>query len=320
MSKLNIIITDASTVYCNNDISLDVFKQFGNLTLIDYTEPKDVAETIKDADIVLCNKTPLTAENMKDAKKLKFVGILATGYNNIDIGYAKSRGITVCNAGGYSTNSVAQHTFALLLELINKVSIYNKEVMEGRWMNNKIFTFFDHEIIELADKTMGLIGCGNIGINVAKIANAFNMKVLVHTRSGGKDTDMIKYVDLDTLLKESDVVSLHCPLNDQSKNLFNDETFNKMKDGAFFINTARGPIVDELALKKALETGKLKGAAIDVLEVEPMKKDSPLLNVPNLIITPHVAWAPKETRQRLVDLVADNVKCYLEGKPQNVIV
>jgi len=320
MSKLNIIITDASTVLCNNDISLDVFKQFGNLTLIDYVEPSKVAETIKDADIVLCNKTPLTAENMKDAKNLKFVGILATGYNNIDIEYAKSRGITVCNAGGYSTNSVAQHTFALLLELINKVSIYNKEVNEGRWMNNRIFTFFDHEIIELAGKTMGLVGCGNIGINVAKIANAYNMKVLVYTRSGGKDTDMVKYVDFDTLLKESDIVSLHCPLNEQSKNLFNDETFAKMKDGAFFINTARGPIVNELSLKKALETGKLRGAGIDVLEIEPMKKDSPLLNVKNLIITPHVAWAPKETRQRLVDLVADNVKCYLEGKPQNVIV
>jgi len=320
MSKLNIIITDASTVLCNNDISLDVFKQFGNLTLIDYVEPSKVAETIKDADIVLCNKTPLTAENMKDAKNLKFVGILATGYNNIDIEYAKSRGITVCNAGGYSTNSVAQHTFALLLELINKVSIYNKEVNEGRWMNNRIFTFFDHEIIELAGKTMGLVGCGNIGINVAKIANAYNMKVLVYTRSGGKDTDMVKYVDFDTLLKESDIVSLHCPLNEQSKNLFNDETFAKMKDGAFFINTARGPIVNELSLKKALETGKLRGAGIDVLEIEPMKKDSPLLNVKNLIITPHVAWAPKETRQRLVDLVAENVKCYLEGKPQNVIV
>jgi len=320
MSKLNIVITDASTVLCDNDISLDVFKQYGNLTLIDYTEPTDVAEAIKDADIVLCNKTPLTAENMKDAKKLKFVGILATGYNNIDIDYAKSRGITVCNAGGYSTNSVAQHTFALLLELINKVAIYNKEVNEGRWMNNKIFTFFDHEIIELADKTMGLVGCGHIGINVAKIANAFNMKVLVYTRSGCKDTDLVKYVDLDTLLKESDIVSLHCPLNEQSKNLFNDDTFAKMKDGAYFINTARGPIVNELSLKKALESGKLKGAAIDVLEIEPMKKDSPLLNVKNLIITPHVAWAPKETRQRLVDLVADNVKYYLEGKPQNVIV
>ena len=146
------------------------------------------------------------------------------------------------------------------------------------------------------------------------------MKVLVYTRSGGKDTDMVKYVDFETLLKESDIISLHCPLNEQSKNLFNDETFAKMKDGAYFINTARGPIVNELALKKALESGKLKGAGIDVLEVEPMKKDSPLLNVKNLIITPHVAWAPKETRQRLVDLVADNVKYYLEGKPQNVIV
>lgn len=320
MSKLNIVITDVSTVYYNNDVPIDILKQFGHLTLIDYTKPSDVAETIKDADIVLCNKTPITAESMKNAKKLKFIGIFATGFNHIDIEYAKNHGITVCNAGGYSTNSVAQHTFSLLLELVNKTSLYNKDVREGKWINNEIFTFSHLEIIELAGKTMGLVGCGNIGIKVAKIANAFDMKVLVYTRSGGKDTDIIKYVDFDTLLKKSDIISIHCPLNEQSRNLFNDETFSKMKDGSFLINTARGPIVNELSLKKVLESGKLRGAGLDVLEVEPLKKNSPLLQVKNLIITPHIAWAPRETRERLVYLVADNIKCYLEGKPKNVVV
>lgn len=316
---MNIVVTDAATVEFNQDVSLEIFKQYGNLKLIDYTEPKDVAETIKNADIVLCNKTPLTAENMKDAKNLKLIGVLATGYNNVDIPFAKAHNITVCNAGGYSTDSVAQHTFAFILELINKVSLYNSEVQEGRWMKSRMFTFFDHEIMELNGKTIGLVGCGNIGMKVAKIANAFNMNVLVYTRKGGKDNDMIKYTDLDTLLEKSDIVSLHCPLNSQSQNLFNEATFSKMKDGAYFINTARGPIVNEMALKNALESNKLKGAAIDVLEVEPMKKDSPLLNVKNLIITPHVAWAPKETRQRLINLVAENVRLFLEGHPQNVI-
>lgn len=316
---MNIIITDASTVQYNNDVSLEIFEKFGKVTQLSYTAPSDVAEAIKNADIVLCNKTPMNANTMKNAKKLKFIGVLATGYNNIDIKYCKQNHITVSNAGGYSTNAVAQHTFALLLELVNKVSIYNKEVNEGRWVRSKIFTFFDHEITELADKTIGLIGCGNIGLKVAEIAKAFGMNVLAYTRKGGENNGIIKYTDLNTLLKSSDIVSLHCPLNEQSKNLFNDATFSKMKDGAFFINTARGPIVNEMALKRALESKKLKGAAIDVLEVEPMKDSNELRNVENLIITPHLAWAPRETRQRLINLVAENVQCYLNKKPINVI-
>ncbi len=311
-----IVITDALTV-TDGDIDLRFFEAFGQLEIYPLTSYDEVADRIAEADIVLCNKTPLDRSILAEAPRLSYIGLFATGYNNIDIGFAKENGITVCNAGEYSTNAVAQHTFALLLEHYCRTAAYDSFVAEEGWVRSKTFSPFVYPTMELAGKTMGLIGYGSIGHAVAAIARAFGMRVLVYTRTPMEDVS-VTFTDLDTLLSASDVVSVHCPLNEQSKGMFNAQTFAKFRDGAFFINTARGPIVCEEALRDALESGKLAGAGIDVLDCEPMRGDCVLLGAKNLIITPHVAWAPKETRRRLVDIVADNLRAYLRGEPQHV--
>ncbi len=312
-----IVITDALTV-TDGDIDLRFFEAFGQLEIYPLTSYDEVADRIAEADIVLCNKTPLDRSILAEAPRLSYIGLFATGYNNIDIGFAKENGITVCNAGEYSTNAVAQHTFALLLEHYCRTAAYDSFVAEEGWVRSKTFSPFVYPTMELAGKTMGLIGYGSIGHAVAAIARAFGMRVLVYTRTPMEDVS-VTFTDLDTLLSASDVVSVHCPLNEQSKGMFNAQTFAKFRDGAFFINTARGPIVCEEALRDALESGKLAGAGIDVLDCEPMRGDCVLLGAKNLIITPHVAWAPKETRRRLVDIVADNLRAYLRGEPQHVV-
>ena len=312
-----IVITDALTV-TDGDIDLRFFEAFGQLEIYPLTSYDEVADRIAEADIVLCNKTPLDRSILAEAPHLSYIGLFATGYNNIDIGFAKENGITVCNAGEYSTNAVAQHTFALLLEHYSRTAAYDSFVAEEGWVRIKTFSPFVYPTMELSGMSLGLIGYGCIGHAVAAIARAFGMRVLVYTRTPMEDVS-VTFTDLDTLLSASDVVSVHCPLNEQSKGMFNAQTFAKFRDGAFFINTARGPIVCEEALRDALESGKLAGAGIDVLDCEPMRGDCVLLGAKNLIITPHVAWAPKETRRRLVDIVADNLRAYLRGEPQHVV-
>ena len=314
---MKIVITDGATV-TGGDLSFDLFKQFGEAVIYDLTAPEEIAERIKDADIVLCNKTPMTAEVMKDAKNLKYIGLFATGFNNVDLEFTKSHNITVCNVPSYSTEAVAQHTFALILELLCRVSDYNKTVKEGDWVKSRTFSYFPIPLFELSGKTIGLVGLGSIGTRVADIALAFGMKVIAYKRSKVTD-ERIEQVTFDELLKRSDIVSLHCPLNKDSENIMNSEAFAKMKDGAVFINTARGGMVDEIALRDALTSGKLLGAGLDVLRKEPMDKDCPLLNVENCIITPHIAWAGLETRKRLMGVVTSNIKAFIDGKPINTV-
>ncbi len=314
---MKVVILDADTV-TSGDVSLNRFSDFGELVIYGLTDKSEVAERIKDADIVITNKNQLNSENMKDAKNLKYIGLFATGYNNIDIEYAKKHNITVCNAPGYSTEAVAQHTFAFILAILDRVGEYNETVKEGDWIKSRTFSYFPLPLSELSQKTIGIVGYGSIGRRVGDIAKAFNMRVLVNNRSKVND-ETVTQVSLDTLLKESDIVTLHCPLNKDSENIMNEKAFSKMKDGAVFVNTARGAMVDEYALRAALESGKLLGAGVDVLRQEPMDKDCPLYNAPNCYITPHIAWAGKETRIRLLEIVYNNIKAFLDGKPENVV-
>ncbi len=314
---MKIVILDAQTI-TKGDISLKPLEKFGEVVTYNLTSYEDIAQRIKNADAVICNKTVLDSSNMKDAKNLRYIGLFATGYNNIDIDYCKKAGITVCNAGSYSTNAVAQHTFALILEHYSNVGRYSDFCHSGGWQTAETFSPFVFPLSEVAGKTIGIVGFGAIGQAVAKIAQAFSMKVLAYNRSK-KSCDGVDFVDLDTLLSESDIVTVHCPLNDESSGMFSSDTFSKMKKGAFFVNTARGGVMVESDLIDALESEHLSGAAVDVLSTEPMSKDSKLPHTKNLIITPHIAWAPNETRERLIDIVCDNIECYIFGTPKNVV-
>lgn len=314
---MKIVILDAQTI-TKGDVSLDSLKDFGEVVTYNLTKFEEIPERIKDADAVICNKTVLNEESLKSAQNLKYIGLFATGYNNIDTDYCKAHGITVCNAGSYSTNAVAQHTFALILEHYSNVGRYNEFCHNGGWQTAETFSPFVFPLNEVAEKTIGIVGFGAIGKAVAKIALAFNMKVLAYNRSQKSFPD-VAFTSLDTLLKSSDIVTVHCPLNNESIEMFNRETFGKMKKGALFINTARGAVMNENDLIDALESGHLGGAAVDVLSVEPMSKDSKLPKTENLLITPHIAWAPIETRERLIDIVYDNIDCFLKGKPKNVV-
>lgn len=314
---MKIILTDTETI-TDGDLSLEPIEQFGELICRDLTVYEEIAEQMKDADMILCNKTPLNEQTLAKAERLKYIGLFATGYNNVDLAYCKKRGITVCNAGSYSTNAVAQHTFALILEHFSKVGDYGSFVEDGGWMQSATFSKFIYPTQELYGKTIGLIGFGAIAQAVAKIALAFGMEVVSYTRSP-KTHDSVRFVSFEELLAKSDIISVHCPLNDDSRNMFDAEAFEKCKDGAYFVNTARGAIVDEEALLHALESGKLSGAGVDVLRKEPMRPDCPLLLAPNITITPHVAWAPMETRRRLLQTVLSNIRAFLDGAPQNVV-
>ena len=268
--------------------------------------------------MIICNKTVIDREVMDNAPCLKYIGLFATGYNNIDITAAREHGITVCNAGSYSTSAVAQQVFAYILNHYNAINRYNDYVQNGGWQQSQTFSVLCYPTDELKDKTIGIIGYGSIGKRVAEIALAFEMNVLVYTRTP-KDNSKVKFVSLDELLKSSDIITPHCPLNDESRQMFNKNTFAKMCDGAFFINTARGGIVNEQDLADALKSGKLSGAAIDVLNHEPMSKNCVLKGVSNLIITPHTAWAPLSTRERLLKIVDDNITAFLNGNPINKV-
>ena len=315
---MKIVLTDAQTVL-DNLVNADILKQFGEVEEYGLLRYDEVAEKIADADMVVCNKTLLDKNTLRLAKNLKYIGLFATGYNNIDIDYCKEHNIAVCNAGSYSTNAVAQHTFALILEHFNNTANYNKYVQDGLWKRSKTFSPFVYPLSELAGKTLGIVGFGNIGKAVARIANAFEMRVIAYNRSE-KQADGVEFVSFETLLEQSDIVSVHCPLNSGSENLFDKNAFAKMKKGALFVNTARGGVMVEQDLFDALQSEHLGGAAIDTLKVEPMEEDCILMGAKNCIMTPHIAWAPVETRVRLMNIVADNIRAFLDGTPQNRIV
>lgn len=303
------------------DLSWECFRQFGEIIVYPRTHTEaETVERIGKAEIVLLNKVPITEAVLDACPSIKLICCLATGYNVVDINAARARGIPVCNVPDYSTQAVAQFTFALLLELCHRIGHHNALVHEGAWTNCPNFCFWDTPQTELAGKTIGIIGFGRIGQAVGKIACAMGMKVLACSRSRKPDAERIgEYVDLDTLLSQSDVVTLHCPLFPETTNLINKETLQHMKQGAILLNTSRGAVIDEYAVAEALRSGKLRGAAVDVISEEPMKENHPLLNSPNCIITPHMAWAPIETRQRILDITIQSIQGYLSGTPINVV-
>lgn len=301
------------------DLSWKCFEQFGEITVHPRTaSEEETIQRMADADIVLLNKVPITAAVLDACPSVKLICCLATGYNVVDTDAAKQKGIPVCNVPAYSTQAVAQFTIALLLELCHRIGHHNRLVHAGAWEQCPNFCFWDTRQIELAGKTIGIIGYGRIGQAVGNIAQALGMHVLAYSRTQKEGVD-VQYVDLDTLLSQSDVVSLHCPLFPETKGLINAETIGKMKDGAILLNTARGPIIDEQAVADALLEGKLRGAAVDVVSEEPIRGLNPLLQAPNCILTPHMAWAPMEARQRILDVTVENIKSYLDGKPVNVV-
>ena len=315
---MKIVLTDAQTVV-DNLVNADPLRELGEVQEFGLLAYDDIAERIADADVVVVNKTLLDSHTLRLAKNLKYIGLFATGYNNIDIAYCREHGIAVCNAGSYSTNAVAQHTFALILEAYNKTAKYNQFVQDGLWKRSATFSPFVYPLNELAGKTIGIVGLGAIGTAVAKIALAFEMNVIAYTRTP-KEMEGVENVGFKELLERSDIVTVHCPLNADSKEMFDRNAFAKMKSDALFVNTARGGVVSERDLYFALQNDMIGGAALDTLCVEPMEEDSILTNAKNCIITPHIAWAPVETRRRLMGIVVNNIKNYFNGTPTNLVV
>ncbi|MCC6356749.1 MAG: D-2-hydroxyacid dehydrogenase [Verrucomicrobiae bacterium] len=283
------------------------------------TPPDQTLARAANATILLTNKTPLPAEVIGALPRLSYIGVLATGYNVVDVAAARARGIPVTNVPEYGTDSVAQATFALLLELTNRVGHHAEAVRKGRWCEWPDFCFWDYPLIELAGRTLGVVGYGRIGRAVARIAGAFGMRVLASARAPRSHDGIAAPADIDTLFRESEAVSLHCPLTPETRQLVNAHRLAGMKPGSYLINTGRGALIDETALAEALESGRLAGAGLDVLATEPPRPDNPLLRAPNCIITPHVAWATVQARGRLVDIAAANIRAFLSGAPQNVV-
>jgi len=318
---MKIVILDG---YTENpgDLSWEGFEQLGELTVYDRTSLTDAEEAIArigEAEVVLTNKTPLTRDILSACPSVRYIGLLATGYNVVDIVAAKEKEITVCNIPTYGTSAVAQMVFALLLEICHHVGEHSQAVLNGDWTNCADFCFWNYPLIELMDKCIGIIGFGRIGQNTAQIAQAFGMKVLAYDEHVIEEAKGLgEYVSLDELLSQSDVISLHCPLFPSTTGIINKDNIAKMKDGAIIINTSRGPLIVEQDLADALNAGKVYAAAVDVVSTEPIKADNPLLKAKNCIITPHIAWAPKESRKRLMDIAVDNLKAFLDGKPVNI--
>ena len=317
---MKIVILDGRALN-PGDLSYECLCQFGELTVYDRTDSEaEAIERIGDSEIVLVNKVRITESLLAACPSIRLICVQATGYNVIDCDACARRGIPVTNVPTYGTAAVAQFTMALILELCHRVGLHNHHGQKGGWVNASCFTYWLTPQTELAGKTLGIIGFGSIGKAVGKLAKAFGMNVIAFNRSQSEEGRRIaEYVDLDTLLARSDIVSLHCPLFPETEKIINADSIAKMKDGAMLINTARGPLVDELALADALNSGKLRSAAVDVVCREPMDKDCPLLGCKNCIITPHMAWAPVESRQRLLNTVVDNIRAFLDGKPQNVV-
>lgn len=304
------------------DIDITCFEDFGEVTYYKNTIKDEVSERVKDAEIIIANKAPLNKDTLKDAINLKIICEFATGYNNVDLDYCKERGIRVTNAVGYSTPVVAQHTFAMALYLMEKLPVYDTYVKNGEYADCPIFTCFQPYFSELEGKTWGIIGLGNIGRKVAEIAKVFGCRVIFYSASGNNNTTDYERVDFDTLLAESDILSLHCPLTDRTQNIMNADAFSKMKKTAILINVARGPVVDEQALYNALTTGQIAAAGLDVLVKEPIDKDNPLGKIKDstkLLITPHMAWGSNEARNRCKNEVYENIKSFLAGQDRNVV-
>lgn len=317
---MKIVILDA-TALNPGDLSYDCMQQFGEVTLYDRTETQEqTIERITDNEIVLVNKVPITEAVLAACPNIKLICVQATGYNIVDCEACARRNIPVTNVPSYGTAAVAQFTMALILEMCQRVGLHNHSVHQGDWCKQTTFCYWLTPQMELTGKTLGIVGFGRIGQAVGKLATVFGMKVLAYNRSQCEEGRAIaEYVDLDTLLAMSDIVSLHCPQTAATEKMINAESLAKMKDGAMLVNTARGGLVDEMALADALESGKLRCAAVDVVSQEPMRADNPLLHTRKCIVTPHIAWAPKESRQRLLDCVVENVRAFLNGTPQNVV-
>lgn len=304
------------------DLSWEGIKRFGDYTVYDRTPADKVIERAKGANILIINKTVVTREILDAlSPELEYIGLQSTGYNVVDCDYARKLGITVCNIPAYSTKAVAQLVFAFILQVTNEVALHSNAVKNGEWCTCPDFCFWKTPLTELDSKIIGIIGFGSIGRRVAKLAEAFDMKVLAYApRPKDKgELKTVEFVDLDTLLINSDIITCHCPLTEETKGMINEENISKMKKNAIFINTSRGPVVDEKALADALNSEKIKAACLDVLETEPALESNPLLKAKNCYITPHIAWAAHETRARLLKILEENIEAYLSGKPQNVV-
>ncbi|MDR1801714.1 MAG: D-2-hydroxyacid dehydrogenase [Lachnospiraceae bacterium] len=319
---MKIVILDG---YTENpgDLSWEALQEFGELTVYDRTALNDDAEILErigEAEIIFTNKTPLRESVLREAPAIKYIGVLATGYNVVDVTFAKEKGIVVTNIPTYGTDVVGQFAIALLLEICHHIGHHSEAVSKGRWESCPDFCFWDYPLIELKGKTMGIIGFGRIGQVTGRIAKAMGMKVIANDKyqnDAGKA--IAKYVDLDTIFGESDVVVLHCPLFPETEGIINKENIAKMKDGVIIINNSRGPLINENDLAKALESKKVYAAAVDVVSSEPIKGDNPLLKAPNCIITPHISWAAHESRERLLGIAVDNLRAFVNGKPVNMV-
>lgn len=317
---MKIVVLDG---YTENpgDLSWDELRKLGDLTVYDRTADGDIVSRIGDAELVITNKTPISRDTLERCPSVRYIGVLATGYNVVDTGAAKEKGIPVTNIPAYGTETVAQYAISLLLEICGHVGHHSEAVHGGRWESCEDFCFWDFPMIELCGKTMGIIGYGKIGQAVGRIAQAFGMKVLAFAnhRRPELESETCRYTDLEELLEKSDVISLHCPLFPDTEGIINRETIAKMKDGVIIINNSRGQLIVEQDLADALESGKVLAAGVDVVSTEPIKGENPLLKAPNCIITPHISWAAKEARERLMNIAVDNVKQFLAGTPVNVV-
>lgn len=315
---MKIAVLDWYTVNINGDISTSSLEELGDVNIIQMTSPERTAHNIGDAEIVLCNKVMITREVIDSCPNLKYIGLFATGFNNVDIEYARKKNIVVCNAGSYSTNAVAQQTFAYILDYCNKIRDYDIAVKNGEWEKFPSFSYFPIPTAELVGKTISIVGYGSIGRKVAKLANAFDMNVIVSTRTKLIDCPY-EVTDIMTAVRKADILTFHCPLTEKTKGIVNAELLSEMKQTAILINTSRGAVVNEKDLADALNQKRIAGAYLDVLEKEPMSPDTPLKNARNCIITPHTSWASFETRSRLVKIVCDNIKAWQNGSPVNKV-
>lgn len=313
---MKIALLDCQTLE-DKDVSLDIFNEFGNVSVTRTLKGEELKNFLEDKDVVLLNRSILTEEIISACKKLKYIGLFATGYNNVDLNAATKKGITVCNVPGYSTEAVAQQTVCFLLMLANNTESYSNYVKQGLWSFTADRTYFPFKITRLKGKTLGVFGMGNMGKRVSEICSAFGMRVIYYSRT--KKDVPYEFVTKETLFKESDFLTFHCPANEDTKKVLNKETISLMKNSAFVINTARGALINEQDLAEALESGRLAGAAADVVEFEPLTEKSPLFKAKNMIFTPHIAWADSETRKELLEQVANNLKAFLNNRPINVV-
>lgn len=314
---IEIVLLEKDTL-TSGDMDFSCFEKIGKVKYYDTLRGEELVKAVCDAEIVLINKTQFNKELFSKCNKLKYIGIFATGFNNVDLEEAKRRGVTVCNVPAYSTESVAQLALSFMLELSSNLSKYTKSTSEGKWIESSTFTYFPYKFSELSGKTLGIFGLGDIGISVAKKAQAFGMKVIATTRTP-KEVEGVTPVGVDELFSNSDFISIHCPLNKQTEGLVSERTLSLMKPTAFLINTSRGGVIDEVALAKFLNEGKIAGAGLDVLSKEPMQEDCPLKGAKNCLITPHIAWTTVEARTRLLSVAAKNLEGFLSGRVQNCV-